>query len=498
MNDQLIIQEAISGGENAKVEFLDKVDHVQIGKVICSFLNADGGQLIVGVNDKRKVVGIDGKPADADKLHSFLVKELVPEAPVTVSFEQYNNLNLLVVRVWKGSNKPYIFQGAIYYRQDSKTIPATSKELSALIKSRQQEDLHWERQLSLNVELENIDFEEIKATIKSAVSFGRTRKDFSDNSDPLRFLEYYGLYQNGNFTNAATVLFAKEPYRVIPQCTVRVALLPDGKTGSHFSYDKIFEGNIFKNINAIEDFLDVNIGTSSSFKSRNWKRSDKLNYPKAAIREAILNAVIHRDYSSFSGSVLIAFYPDRLEISSYGRLPKGISLSSLQHSHLSIPVNPDIAQIVYLRGWIEKIGRGTIKILEDCKAFGLQPPVWSVENDVTTIVFKGISIVSSQSKKTSGNHGENDGLNDVVNDAVKKAVNDGVINGVNDGVKKQLIKVLTIIANNPGLPTPQIARIMRKAKPSIERYIRILREIELIEFQGAPKTGGYFSIFSRK
>jgi len=495
MKDQLIIQEAIAAGESEMVEFLTRANFVAIGRVICSFLNNNGGQLIIGVDDNKKVVGVSDADKTASDLQNYLIKELVPEAPVSVSREVFDNREIITVKVWKGSNKPYIFGGSIYYRRGSATVKATSKELSDLIRSRQQEDDKWERQLALNLDIEDIDFDEIKATIDGATSSGRSKqREIGSIVDPLNFLEYYGLYQNGNFTNAATILFAKQPAKFIPQCSVRIAVFTSSKTGPHYAYDRTFEGNIFKNVLAIEDFFDVNIGTSSRFKSNSWKRSDKLNYPKDALREAILNAVLHRDYSNLSGSVLVSFYPDRLEISSYGPLPKELTVASLKHTHLSLPVNPDVAQMVYLRGWIEKIGRGTIRILEQCKEYGLKPPIWSVRDNVTTITFYGISIVSRQGTR-SGRSPENNpdgGLFDVVNEGVNKGVNEGVIAGVNTGVKKQLVKVLAAVEKQPGQSSPEIAKAMRKTQSSTERYIRLLRAIQLIEFIGAPKTGGYF------
>lgn len=224
------------------------------------------------------------------------------------------------------------------------------------------------------------------------------------------FLKYYGLYQNGYLTNAAIILFAKNPAKYCPQSRVRLTVFKDNKTGKEYYYDKIFEGNIFKIVEEITQFFEVNIGISSQFNQNNWKRKDT-TFPKIALREGLLNALIHRDYSNVSGSVNIEFYPDRLEIINYGNLPHELKLSDLKKNHLSLPRNPDIAHISFIRNWIEKIGRGTLKIIEDCKEKELPTPKWETGNGFTKIIFPQITLVGKYSyadiQHTKKNNKEN-------------------------------------------------------------------------------------------
>src|SRR5690606_30495771 len=132
-----------------------------------------------------------------------------------------------------------IFDGSIFYRADQNTVKATSEEISKLIHNRQSMELHWERQPAFGVDDDDIDFDEIKKTIQD-ISKVNKRQDF--NFEPEGFLEYYGLFKNGNFTNAAVVLFAKNPARFIPQSRVRLAFLPEGKTGDIYHDDQLLEG----------------------------------------------------------------------------------------------------------------------------------------------------------------------------------------------------------------------------------------------------------------
>jgi len=205
----------------------------------------------------------------------------------------------------------------------------------------------------------------------------------------MDFLSRYGLYQNGNLTNAAVVLFAKEPARYIPQCRVRLTVYSSSKTGVAFDYDRLLEGNLFDNIDNIIQFFETNIGLTSQFEKQKWQRIDKPRYPIQALREGVLNALMHRDYSNVSGSATISIYPDKLEITNYGELPKELKTSDLKRNHLSLPRNPDIAHVSFLRGWIEKIGRGTLKIVEDCKEAGMREPRWTSKSGFTTLTFFG-------------------------------------------------------------------------------------------------------------
>jgi ATP-dependent DNA helicase RecG len=355
MKSEQLIKELIKMGESEQLELQRAARKDVIARTVCSFLNGEGGQLLIGVSDAGNIIGVNHAQELSAELQRYLIQQIVPEAPVTVSIEPYEQKELLLIKVWSGSKKPYLFDGGIFYRRGVETVKASSKELSELIHARQQTEIHWERQPALGVELEDLDLEEINATIEASIKNSRAkeaRRKF------LEFLSYYGLFVNGHFTNAAVVLFVKNPARFLPQCRVRLSYLQRGKTSSTFKDDQLLEGNLFKNIEAIQDFFYKHLEMKRSFSDTEWQRKDDLQYPIAALREGVLNALVHRDYSNVSGSVSITIFPDELEITNFGNL--ALKPAELKKSHLSLPVNPDIAQVVFLRGYIEKIGRGTM------------------------------------------------------------------------------------------------------------------------------------------
>ncbi|MDP2889403.1 MAG: putative DNA binding domain-containing protein, partial [Bacteroidota bacterium] len=388
MNSEELIKSLLEQEGNEQLEFREVVNKDAIGKTICAFLNNNGGQLLIGVSADKKVLGVEMANKIQSELENYLNKEILPETPIMVSVEKYEDKQVVLVKVWAGSRQPYIFDGSIYFRRAASTVKANSNEISELIHKRQQTEIHWERQSAMGVELEDLDSDEIQQTIKEAINTNRVNEL---KSNPLDFLTHFGLFQNGQFTNAAIVLFAKNPARYIPQARVRIAFLEKGKTADEFVDDQLLEGNLFKNIVSIQNFLERHLNTSRKFDDKNWKRTDDYVVPMSALREGVLNALVHRSYFQSFDSVSIIIYSDRIEIANSGKSP--LMAAELRKNHLSMPVNPDIAHMVFLRGYIEKIGRGTLKIIEACKEAGLKAPVWNTtENSVKLTFYTRIKV----------------------------------------------------------------------------------------------------------
>jgi len=180
-----------------------------------------------------------------------------------------------------------------------------------------------------------------------------------------------------------------------------------------------------------------------SFKRTDWKRTDKPRFPRLAIREALLNAVIHRDYSFYSSSIAINIYPDKLQISSYGKLPRGVTVKSLAEDHLSVPVNPDIAHIFFLRKWIEKIGIGTLKMINECKVLGFAIPTWHVTDNSVTVTFPGITVPFDYSEGIS--EGIREGLNKLIDEAALEGINEGISKGITETLRQSWLEIIELL-----------------------------------------------------
>ncbi len=476
------IKDLLQKNESATLEFKTCIDKDEVGKVICSFLNRDGGQLVIGTEENQKIIGIKNAEKSASELQNFLIEEIVPEPAVSVDVQTVEKKNILVVSVWQGTNQPYIFKGGIYYRRGSSTVQADSKQLAALIHNESERNQRWESKSAIEVEVEDIDLNEVHECIKEANRAGR-EQNLPDN--PLRFLSKYGLYKNGDFTNAAVVMFGKNPVGFFPQVRIRLSVFKTDKSGEKLLYDKIFDSNLFKSIRQITDFFDIAYGVSSSFQSTRWQRTDKPSFPRLAIREAILNAFIHRDYSSFSSSIAINIYPNKLEINSFGSFPKGITIKSLSGDHLSVPVNPDIAHIFFLRSWIEKIGIGTVKMIAHCKELGFKPPVWKLKDNNVTVTFPNVVVPFNY------NEGISEGISEGLNNLITKAINEGTSEGISEGLVNTYLSLIEVLLKKGSLKVTQLAIEIGKSAKTVERYVAFLKEIGAIEYEGSKKAGGY-------
>jgi ATP-dependent DNA helicase RecG len=175
-------------------------------------------------------------------------------------------------------------------------------------------------------------------------------------------------------------------------------------------------------------------------------------------------------------------------------LPDDLKVNELKKSHRSHPVNPDIAHMVFLRGLIDKLGRGTLKVVDECRKEGLKDPVWKDDTDGITLTFYGPKALAAK-RETNKNHTVNDTVNDAVSDAVSDAVKRGLIDAVSDPVIDALIDaVKAILTDNAGVSINEVMNKTRKSNATVKRYLQILKTINLIEFKGAAKTGRYFII----
>ena len=474
MKEEQLIKNLIKQGESEQLEFKEVVQKEAIAKALCAFLNAEGGTVLIGVKDDGQIIGISNAEAQEAELKQYLFGSIIPEPAVTVSTEKIGAKKILSIKVWEGSKPPYLFKGEIFFRKGSNTVKASSAQISKLIAERQKTELHWERQTALGADLDDLDELEIRKTIQDLTRYGRG-KLFSEK-EVEEFLTYYSLYRNGQLTNSAVILFAKEPARFLPQCRIRLTVFKGSKTSESYSYDKLFEGNLFRNIEEVLQFFEVNIATVSKFSDKKWLRED-ITYPKLAIREGLMNALIHRDYADVSGTAHIAFYPNRLEISNSGSLYGGYTPQDLAKNHLSVPRNPDIAHICFLRQMIEKIGRGTVLMIADCENKGFGKPKWTTAANSTTVTFPDVTVTAKEDNQ--------------IGDAVIDAVNDAVNENLSDTVKNRLVEMLVFISTKKGVKVNDLVNQFDVSERTIKENLKTLIDAKLLTYSGSKKTGKY-------
>jgi len=363
------IKKQIRKGEDIGTEFKISIKNMDtIAKTVCSFLNTKGGSVFCGVDDKANIIGISNAKVNAEKLQVFLNEKISPKALFSVNVDAGNDISILTIEVPQGKDRPYVYEGAVYIRQQSITRTADAETLKAMVQSKSVETERWERRPAMSLEEEDIDRDEVFKTTVEALDTGRF--NFSNSNDVIAILENLGVCRSGEFTQAADVLFSKNPALRHPQVRVRATRFAEDKGSDKYIDDQTFQGPLLQVLNKVIDFVARNVAVTAHFEKDRIRRQDKTEYPMHALREGLVNAFAHRDYSSFSGGISVGIYPSRIEIWNSGRLPEGLKPSDLRKNHPSLPTNPDIAHLLYIRGLMERISmdylhqNGWISLLE--------------------------------------------------------------------------------------------------------------------------------------
>jgi len=381
------IQELLSLGENQRVEFKSTIRNVDtLGQIVCGFLNTTGGYLICGILEPGKVVGVETSVEAVATLERKLHEGISPKALVSVQVQPLADKSIIVIEVPAGKDVPYAFRDAIYLRSGESTQRADAETIRDIVMRRQIEPERWERRFSFADVETDVDTAEVRAAVSDAQK--ARRAFFRDSTEPLMVLEDFSAAKYGRLTNGGDVLFAKNPAVRLPQIRIRAMRYNSGKAGDKFSDMKSFEGPLRAIFEEAYSFIVRNTPTISRFIKGNPKRQDSPLYPEAAVREALINAFAHRDYSSASGGIAIHVFPRRLEIWNSGGLPPGVTAESLGRGQLSVLRNPDIAHVLYLRGLMEKAGRGSVLVVQECEKSGLPAPKWQSDDKLgVTLTF---------------------------------------------------------------------------------------------------------------
>ena len=226
----------------------------------------------------------------------------------------------------------------------------------------------WDDVVEPRADLNDIDEESIETFKKAAERSGRLPDE--DNISLKDFLDKLRLTENERIKRAAVVLFGKDPGRFYPNQIVKIGRF--GKSDDDLKFQEVIEGNLLYLLTETSEQLNRKFLTKQ-IDFEGLQRIEKGEYPVAAVREMILNALVHRDY--MGTSVQIRIYDDKFSIWNQGTLPEGLSLEALKRQHPSLPHNPLIADICFKGGYIDAWGRGTIKILEACRAAELPEPL---------------------------------------------------------------------------------------------------------------------------
>lgn len=366
------VKRLVAAGESETLELKRTTGELrEAGQTLCGFLNQRGGVVVFGVAADGRIVGQevnDGTLRDV----TAAARDIDPAPQVDVRrIDAGRGRGLIVLRADAGSAAPYTYDGRPFIRIGSTTRRMRREEYERLLLARLHARHRWETLPATGWSIADMDADEIRQTVVEAVAAKRLAAVPSEK--PEAILRRLNLLADGHPTQAAVVLFGRNPLPQFPQCEIRLARFR-GVTKSEFIDNRQFQGHAFALLRQADAFFDMHLPVASRIVSGRMRREDRPQYPPEALREALVNALCHRDYSEAGASVGVAIFDDRLEVWSWGRLPGDLTPEKLRIDHPSVRRNELIAEVFYRRGHIEKWGRGTQKIIELCRHAGLRDP----------------------------------------------------------------------------------------------------------------------------
>lgn len=336
-----------------------------IYKEVIAFANTDGGILYIGIDNDGNAVGLKNVDDEYTRITNGIRDAILPDVTMFVKYTIQKN-KVVRITVSEGANKPYYLRSkglkpnGVYIRQGTSSVQASSEQIRQMIKDSDGDDFESMRSL------------EQKLTFTSAATaFKNYGVDFSEE----KYLALGMIHKNdGLFTNLALLMS--------DQCqhSIKVAIFGDDENTT-FNDSREFKGSIFKQIDEAFQYIMLSNRTSSVFKG--LERIDKSDYPEAALREALLNSIVHRDYS-YSGSIIININDKQMEFVSIGGLLPGLTADDIR-SGISQPRNKNLAEVFHRLKLIEAYGTGIRRIYKLYEVCSVQPRI-----EVTHNTFKMI------------------------------------------------------------------------------------------------------------
>jgi ATP-dependent DNA helicase RecG len=368
--EKMEIKEIVGNGENQKVEFKTSLRlRDDIGKTISAFANTGGGVILVGVSDEGEILGVDIGRKTVEDLANWVKENTDPQIYPDIKVHQVEGKKIIEISVKESDEKPVFFKDRAFQRVGRTNQRISASKIRELAKQ-ERVKLHWDERICEGATLEDIDEEKVRWFLEKA-RYER-RLDINPGISVREAPERLELTRNGRLTNAAVLLFGKNPQRFFLQAETRCGRFK-GTKPLEFIDMKVFGGNIIDQREDAVEFVKEHIKLHA--KIVGMERVERWEYPIEAIREAITNAICHRDYE-ISSDVQVRIFEDRLEVWGCGPLPDPLTVDDLKREHKSVLRNPLIAKCFFLIKFIERWGTGTNRIINSCLDHGLPEPLF--------------------------------------------------------------------------------------------------------------------------
>jgi ATP-dependent DNA helicase RecG len=362
--------------EHQNIEYKQRW-HDDYLKWVCGFANAQGGVIFIGKDDVGKVVGV----ADSKKLMDDIPNKIRNAMGITVevNLNEENGIHFIEILTLPYS-VPISLRGRYYYRSGSTKQELTGASLNEFLLKKSGKT--WDDVIEPRARFDDIDNKAVNTFFKASENAGRLPEN-NGLSVPERF-EKLRLTENGQLKRAAIILFGKDPAKFYPNTFGKIGRF--GKDNADLKFQETEEGNLIVLLQAVLNQLNHKF-LIKTIEFEGMHRIEKGEYPVAAIREMLLNALVHRNY--MGAPIQIRVYDDKISIWNEGILPDGLTLDALKRSHSSRPRNPIIADVCFEGGYIDAWGRGTIKIIDTCNQASLpEPEMIELDGGFSLTLFK--------------------------------------------------------------------------------------------------------------
>ena len=436
-------------------------------KWICGFANASGGKLMVGVDDHGIIHGIDNEKELLEQLPNKFRDILGVFADVNLyEFESKKYIEIIVPRY----DVPISVRGKYYVRKGSTLQELSGISLNEFLLTRTGKT--WDNLIEERASIDDIDEKSIEQFVKDA----RETKRISIEKDIriYELLDKLRLNDGNQIKRAGIILFGKDPGKFYPNLAIKIGKF--GNSDADLKYHEVLEGNIIQLKEEIGKVLNTKFFIHPIDFS-GMQRIEQDEYPVAAVREMILNALVHRTY--MGAPTQIRLYDNHFSIWNDGGLPESLREEDLKKVHPSKPRNPLIADVCFKGGYIDAWGRGTLKIIDACKDAGLPDAILKekhggfmsrisknpeqeadvkaeIEADIIAVLRKKYGVNAEELRKNYGRTAE---------------------------------EIIAWINEETGITMEEIANNIGKSQSTIEKHIKKLREAGVLERIGSTKSG---------
>jgi len=430
-------------------------------KWVCGFANAIGGIIYIGKDDSGNVVHMPDYKALMETIPNKIRDLMGIICDVQLHTESGKNYISIQVNPY---TVPVSLRGRYYYRSGSTKMELTGVELNEFLLKKAGKT--WDDVVEEGATIADIDENSLLKFINDSKEKGRMPD--TQGLTTFQILDKLRLTEGMKLKRGALILFGKDPNRFYPNIQVKIGRF--GTDASDLKFQEVLEGNLVQLVQEVQVQLNYKFLTRPIV-FEGFQRVEKDQYPIQALREMLLNALVHRTY--MGAAIQMRVFNNKLSIWNEGGLPYGLSLEDLKLEHNSRPRNPIIANACFFAGYIDTWGRGTLKIINSCKEAGLpEPEIREKDGGVSVTIFNTSDIIVNNDQNGSVIGGVNSG------------VNSGVIGGVMDTLTDRQKDILNIIKENNRISYKAIAEILSINESAVGEHIKALKD------KGAIKRAG--------